>query len=90
MKKLFWLGVGITVGVIAARKVAQAKGNLGPAGLNRAVGRVSDSVLDFASSVRENMNQREADLRSALGVSQQQQVDQQQQVSQQRQVNSRR
>ncbi|MHA7269245.1 hypothetical protein [Arthrobacter sp. HLT1-20] len=68
MKKIFWLGVGITIGVIAARKISAAQGALGPAGLNRAVGRVSDSIHDFADALRENMNERESDLRVALGV----------------------
>ncbi|MHA7176409.1 hypothetical protein ACX80D_07110 [Arthrobacter sp. Sr24] len=70
MKKIFWLGVGITVGVIAARKITAAKGAIGPDGLNRAVGQMSDAVHDFADALRENMNQRESDLRIALGVDQ--------------------
>lgn len=68
MKKIFWLGVGITIGVIAARKLTNAKGNLGPEGLNRAMGRVSDSIHDFADALKENMDQREGDLRGALGL----------------------
>lgn len=72
MKKIFWLGVGITIGVIAARKLAEAKGNLGPVGLNRAVGRISDSISEFADALKENMNQREGDLRGALGLEPQQ------------------
>jgi hypothetical protein len=70
MKKIFWLGVGITIGVIAARKISAAQGAFGPEGLNRAVGRVSDSIHDFADALRENMNERESDLRVALGVDQ--------------------
>lgn len=70
MKKIFWLGVGITIGVIAARKISAAQGALGPEGLNRAVGRISDSIHDFADALRENMNERESDLRVALGVDQ--------------------
>ncbi|WP_104087418.1 hypothetical protein [Arthrobacter sp. GMC3] len=68
MKKIFWLGVGITIGVVVARKLAAAKGALGPEGLNRAVGSASDAVHDFADTLRENMDQREADLRAALGL----------------------
>lgn len=68
MKKFFWLAVGVAVGVYAARKVASAQGNLGPEGLNRAVGRISDSVQDFADALRENMGQREQELRGALGL----------------------
>lgn len=70
MKKIFWLGVGITIGVVAARKIAAAKGAIGPEGLNRAVGRASDAVHDFASALRENMDERENDLRVALGIDQ--------------------
>ncbi|MFQ4149030.1 hypothetical protein AAGW05_10065 [Arthrobacter sp. LAPM80] len=70
MKKIFWLGVGITIGVIAARKIAAAQGAIGPEGLNRAVGRVSDAVHDFADALRENMDERENDLRLALGIDQ--------------------
>lgn len=72
MKKIFWLGVGITIGVIAARKIAAAQGTFGPEGLNRAVGRVSDAVHDFADALRENMDERESDLRLALGIDQEQ------------------
>lgn len=68
MKKIFWLGVGITIGVVVARKISAAKGALGPEGLNRAVGSMSDAVHDFADALRENMNTRETDLRAALGL----------------------
>ena len=70
MKKIFWLGVGITIGVIAARKIAAAQGAFGPDGLNRAVGRASDAVHDFADALRESMDARETDLRLALGLDQ--------------------
>lgn len=68
MKKIFWLGVGITIGVVVARKLAAAKGALGPEGLNRAVGSMSDAVHDFSDALRDNMDQRETDLRAALGL----------------------
>ncbi len=68
MKKIFWLGVGIAIGAIAVRKLSQARGALGPAGLNRAVGALSDSIHNFADAVREGMNERENDLRGALGL----------------------
>lgn len=70
MKKIFWFGVGITVGILATRKIAAARGAIGPEGLNRAVGRVTDAVHDFADALRENMNERESELRLALGVDQ--------------------
>lgn len=68
IRRVFWLAAGITIGVVAVRKVSQAKSTLGPEGLNRAVGQVGDSIADFADAVRSAMSERESDLRSALGV----------------------
>lgn len=68
MKKIFWLGVGITIGVLVTRRIAAAKGAIGPEGLNRAVGAVTDSIHDFADALRDNMATRESDLRTALGL----------------------
>jgi Family of unknown function (DUF6167) len=68
MKKIFWLGIGIAVGAMAVRKISATRSALGPEGLNRAVGRLSDSIHSFADAVREGMNEREGDLRAALGV----------------------
>jgi len=62
------MGIGVAIGVIAFRKVTQAQANLGPEGLNRAVGRMADGLFDFADAVRTGMHQREEDLRAALGI----------------------
>lgn len=68
IRRAFWLAAGVTIGVIGVRKVSQAKSNLGPEGLNRAVGQISDSIADFADALRSAMSERENDLRAALGV----------------------
>ncbi|MHA7238615.1 hypothetical protein [Arthrobacter sp. TMS1-12-1] len=68
IRRAFWLAAGITIGVVAVRKVTQAKSTLGPEGLNRAVGQISDSIADFADALRSAMSEREDDLRTALGV----------------------
>ncbi|MEQ4565572.1 hypothetical protein [Paenarthrobacter sp. CAP02] len=68
MKRIVWMGIGVAIGVIAFRKVTQAQANLGPEGLNRAVGRMADGLFDFADAVRTGMHQREEDLRTALGI----------------------
>ena len=68
MKRIVWMGIGVAIGVIAFRKVSQAQSSLGPEGLNRAVGRLADGVYDFADAVRVGMQERETDLRSALGI----------------------
>ncbi|MDQ0735045.1 hypothetical protein [Arthrobacter agilis] len=68
IRRVFWLAAGVTIGVVAVRKVSQAKSTLGPEGLNRAVGQISDSIADFADALRSAMSERENDLRAALGV----------------------
>jgi uncharacterized protein with PhoU and TrkA domain len=68
MKRIIWMGIGVAIGVIAFRKVTEAQSALGPVGLNRAVGRVADSMYDFADAVRGGMQERESELRSALGI----------------------
>ncbi|MCB5282525.1 DUF6167 family protein [Arthrobacter sp. AL08] len=68
MNRIIWMGIGVAIGVIAFRKITEAQSNLGPEGLNRAVGRVADGLYDFADAVREGMNERETELRRALGI----------------------
>ncbi|HET9347672.1 MAG TPA: DUF6167 family protein [Arthrobacter sp.] len=68
MNRIIWMGIGVAIGVIAFRKITEAQSNLGPEGLNRAVGRLADGLYDFADAVREGMNERETELRSALGI----------------------
>ena len=68
MNRIIWMGIGVAIGVIAFRKLTEAQSALGPAGLNRAVGRLTDGVYDFADAVRVGMRERETELRSALGV----------------------
>ncbi|WP_159699196.1 hypothetical protein [Arthrobacter sp. 18067] len=68
MKRIVWMGIGVAIGVIAFRKITEARANIGPDGLNRAVGRMADGLFDFADAVRTGMHQREEDLRAALGI----------------------
>jgi hypothetical protein len=68
MKRIVWMGIGVAIGVIAFRKFTEAQSALGPEGLNRAVGRLADGMYDFADAVRGGMQERESELRSALGI----------------------
>jgi hypothetical protein len=68
MKRIFWMGLGVAVGVIAFRKLTEARSAVSPEGLNRAVGRLADGVQSFAEAVRDGMQERETDLRTALGI----------------------
>ncbi|MEO5318957.1 DUF6167 family protein [Arthrobacter sp. CC3] len=74
MKRILWMGIGVAIGVIAFRKITEAQTTLGPEGLNRAVGRLADGIYDFADAVREGMQERETDLRAALGIESQDMV----------------
>ncbi|WP_026818375.1 hypothetical protein [Arthrobacter castelli] len=67
-KRLIWVGIGVTIGIIAVRKASEAKAKYGPEGINRAMGSLADSVSGFAETMRQGMSEREADLRIALGI----------------------
>ncbi|HXF02507.1 MAG TPA: DUF6167 family protein [Arthrobacter sp.] len=68
MKRMIWMAAGVAIGVLAVRKLSQTREALGPVGLNRALGQVADSVANFADAVRDGMQERETDLRLALGI----------------------
>ncbi|MDQ0075988.1 DUF6167 family protein [Arthrobacter oryzae] len=68
MKRILWMGIGVAIGVIAFRKITEAQSTLGPEGLNRAVGRLADGIYDFADAIRDGMQERETELRTALGI----------------------
>lgn len=70
MKRLFWLGIGVAVGVVVVRQVSKAAQAYSPSGLagtarNSAAG-LLDSVKDFVADVREGMAEREAEIHSAF------------------------
>jgi hypothetical protein len=75
MRRLFWLGVGIAVGVVVARQVAKSVEAYSPSSLagtarNSAAG-LRESVRDFIADVREGMAEREQEIHTAFerGVS---------------------
>lgn len=75
IKRLFWLGLGVAVGVVVVRQVTKAVQAYSPAGLagsarNSAAGLI-DSVRDFVSDVRMGMAEREEQIHMAIeqGVS---------------------
>lgn len=72
MRRLFWLALGVTVGVLAMRKVSKAAQKLTPTGiagsLGAALGDLAESVRDFAADVRAGMTEHEATLRAAAGI----------------------
>ena len=57
IKRVFWMSIGVTIGVIAVRRLSDAKNTLGPAGLNKAVG--TAAALGIKAGQK---NTREVDL----------------------------
>ncbi|MCC9196429.1 DUF6167 family protein [Arthrobacter sp. zg-Y820] len=68
MKRVFWMSIGVTIGVIAVRRLSDAKNTLGPAGLNQAIGTAAGALQNFADAFRDGMTEREGELRTALGM----------------------
>lgn len=68
MRRLFWVALGATVGILVVRKATRAAEAVSPQGLTRALEGVGDGLRDFADAVRTGMTDREQELRVALGV----------------------
>lgn len=68
MRRLFWVALGATVGILVVRKVTRTAEKVSPEGLARALDGVGDGLRDFADAVRTGMADREQELRVALGV----------------------
>ena len=72
MRRLFWVAVGATAGVYAVhkvkRKVTRTLHTYSPAGLGERADGWKESASGFVEEVRVRMAEREADLRLALGV----------------------
>jgi hypothetical protein len=72
MRRLFWVALGATVGVLVVRKVtrtAQAYSPSGVAqGLSGGLSDLGEGLREMAETVREGMAQRETELRYALGI----------------------
>ncbi len=71
-RRLFYVALGATVGVLVVRKLSAAARKVTPAGvqgsLADALGNLGDGVREFAEAVREAMAEREVELRDALGL----------------------
>jgi chromosome condensin MukBEF MukE localization factor len=64
VKRIFWLLFGIVLGVYAVTRLKSRAKALSPAGVDK----LADAVRDFGEEVRAGMDQREAELREALGL----------------------
>jgi Family of unknown function (DUF6167) len=73
MKRLFWIALGATAGVLVARKLTQTARNLTPDGaadrVAGALGNLGQAVREFTEDVKAGMAERDQELREALGIS---------------------
>ena len=68
MRRLFWAALGAVVGVLVVRKVTRTAESYTPEGVARGLAGLGDGLREMAAVVRESMDQRDAELRLALGV----------------------
>jgi chromosome condensin MukBEF MukE localization factor len=72
VKRLFWLALGATVGILVMRKVSRAIEKMTPHGIAEGIGAgladIADSISEFATDVRHAMSEREAQLREDTGM----------------------
>ena len=68
MRRLFWLTLGATAGVLVVRKITKTAQAFTPAGLASSAGGIGESIRYFGDQVRAGMVEREAELRDALGI----------------------
>ena len=71
-RRLLYLCLGTAAGVLAVRRASLAAGGYAPEGLQEpaagSFGELGDTVREFVEEVRIAMAEREAELRSALGL----------------------
>lgn len=68
MRRLFWVALGATAGVLIVRKLGKTVDQFTPEGLAESAGRLADAVRDAAETVKDAMAEREEELRIALGI----------------------
>ena len=72
MRRLFWVALGATVGVLVVRKVSKTAQSYSPSGLAQGLSSglsdFGEGLREMAEAVREGMAQRETELRYALGL----------------------
>lgn len=71
MKRLFWMGIGVAVGVSATRKVNQVTQKATPAGIGTSLGEglreLGAGLGAFGAEVRAGMAEREDELHTLVG-----------------------
>ncbi len=72
MRRLFWIALGATLGVLVVRKVTKTAQSYTPSGmthgLSAGLSDLGEGLREMAGAVREGMAERETELRHALGI----------------------
>lgn len=72
MRRLFWLAMGVTIGVLVMRRLSKMAAKLTPGGMAQGLaaglGDLAEALRDFGADVREAMAEREAQLREGTGL----------------------
>jgi hypothetical protein len=71
MRRLFWLAMGVTVGVLVVRRLSRAAERITPTGMAQSVvdalNNLAAAIGGFAADVGSAMREREAELRAGTG-----------------------
>lgn len=68
MRRLFWVALGATAGVVAVRKLTSTAKAYTPEGVAQGLSGLGEGLRELAAVVRESMAERDAELRLALGI----------------------
>jgi chromosome condensin MukBEF MukE localization factor len=72
MRRLFWLAMGVTIGVLVVRKLSAAAEKMTPAGIMGSVAEglrdLAEAIGDFGADIRAAAVEREAQLRAGTGL----------------------
>jgi hypothetical protein len=68
VKRIFWLIIGIAVGVYAVTRLKKRAQVLAPEAVQESAAKLAAAVRHFGDQVREGMAEREAELKDALGI----------------------
>lgn len=71
-RRLFYVALGATVGVLVVRRATQAAQRFTPAGVQSGVsgafGGLTEAIRDFTAELKAAMAEREDELRTTLGL----------------------
>jgi hypothetical protein len=72
MRRLFWLTMGVTIGVLVVRKLSRAADKLTPQSMATqlvdGLRDLADAIGDFGADVRAAAGERELELRAGTGL----------------------